>query len=45
MHLGLDAKGNKNREIHIFHFQGKKELFKSDRQKYGLGGGRLQSTH
>ena len=43
--LGLDAKGNKNQkirnkypEIFLQVFQGKKELFKSDHQKYGHGG-------
>ena len=43
--LGLDAKGHKNRKIRNSHptsfchiFQGKKELFKSYHQKYGLGG-------
>ena len=42
MLLGLDAKGNKNQKIRNKHptnfchiFQGKKELFKSDHQKYG----------
>ena len=43
--LGLNAKGQKNRKIRNKHpemfchiFQGKKELFKSDHQKYELGG-------
>ena len=50
--LGLDAKGHKNRKIRNSHptsfchiFQGKKELFKSDHQMYGLWGGCLESTH
>ena len=50
--LGLDAKGHKNRKIRNSHptsfchiFQGKKSLFKSDHQKYGLGRGRRRSTH
>ena len=44
--LGLDAKGHKNRKIRNSHptsfchiFQGKKELFKSDHQKYAFSRG------
>ena len=50
--LGLDAKGHKNRKIRNEHptsfchiFQGKKELFKSDQQKYAFGRGSPGSTH
>ena len=50
--LGLDAKGHKNRKIRNSHptsfchiFQGKKELFKSDHQKYAFGRGSPGSTH
>ena len=50
--LGLDTKGHKNRKIRNKHptsfchiFQGKKELFKSDYQKYAFRGGRPGSKH